>query len=48
MPKDAHSKFPFSFMPKILGFMFKGMLTRKNNPSPFFKYGKPVSKANVL
>ncbi|MFT5422119.1 MAG: hypothetical protein ACI9D5_002886 [Candidatus Endobugula sp.] len=37
MPKDAYSNFPISFMPKILGFMTKGMLGGKNNPSPFLR-----------
>jgi len=46
-PKDVHTKFPISYMPKILGFMLKGILTRKNKPSPFFKQGKPVAKAYV-
>jgi len=48
MPKDAHAKFPISFMPKILGFMLKGMLMKKNNPSPFFSGKEPVVKINVL
>lgn len=48
MPKDTHAKFPISYMPKILGFMLKGFLGRKNKPSPFFKNGEPIVKANVL
>lgn len=48
MPKDSHPRFPISYMPKILGFMLKGMLGRKNNPSPFFRGGVPVAKVNVL
>jgi hypothetical protein len=48
MPKDAHAKFPLSYMPKIIGFMIKGMLGKKNKPSPFFKDGKPVAEAKVL
>jgi hypothetical protein len=28
MPKDAHARFPLSYMPKIIGFMLKGMLTK--------------------
>ncbi|MFT7559758.1 MAG: hypothetical protein ACI93R_001673 [Flavobacteriales bacterium] len=47
MPVDAHAKFPISFMPKILGFMLKGMLGRKNKPSPFFTGGVPVAKVHV-
>lgn len=48
MPKDAHPRFPISYMPKILGFMLKGVLGKKNSPSPFFKGREPVAKANVL
>jgi len=48
MPKDAHPKFPISYMPKIIGFMLKGMLGKKNIPSPFFRNGEPVTKAKVL
>jgi len=48
MPKDAYHKFPFSFMPKIISFMLKGKFTKKNNPSPFFRDGEPVTKAKVL
>lgn len=48
MPRDAHAKFPISFMPKILSFMLKGLVGRKNRPSPFFIDGKPVSEVHVL
>ncbi|MCF6322824.1 MAG: DUF6151 family protein [Gammaproteobacteria bacterium] len=48
MPKDAHPKFPISYMPKILGFMLKGMFKKKYNPSPFFNGKEPVAKVNVL
>ena len=48
MPKDAHHKFPFSYMPKIISFMLKGMLTNKNSPSPFFRDSEPVTKAKIL
>lgn len=48
MPKDVHPRFPMSYMPKILGFMLKGMLGKKNSPSPFFRGREPVVKANVL
>lgn len=48
MPKDAHKKFPLSFIPKIMGFMLKGLLTKKNTPSPFFKNGETVIKPEVL
>ena len=30
IPKDAHLKFPISYMPKILGFMLKGIFGKKN------------------
>lgn len=45
MPEDAHARFPLSFMPKIMGFMIKGMLKKKNQPSPFFNGEEPVAKA---
>lgn len=48
MPKDAHLTFPLSFMPKMLRFMLKGFVSKKNNPSPFFKDGKPIVRAKVL
>lgn len=48
MPQDAHARFPLSFMPKIIAFMVKGMFRNKNIPSPFFRDGKPVTKAKVL
>lgn len=48
MPKDAHYKFPISYMPKILSFMLKGMFSKKNSPSPFFNGKEPVAKINVL
>jgi hypothetical protein len=48
MPKDAHPKFPVSYMPKILGFMLKGMFKKKNNPSPFFNGKEPLAKVNIL
>ncbi len=48
IPKDAHPKFPISYMPKILGFMLKGMIRKKNNPSPFFNGKEPVAKVDVL
>lgn len=48
MPKDAHPRFPISYIPRILGFMLKGMLWRKNNPSPFFNGKEPVAKIEVL
>lgn len=48
MPPDAHVKFPLSYMPKIIGFMLKGMLGKKNIPSPFFKDGQPVAAPLLL
>lgn len=48
MPKDAHPKFPISYMPKIVSFMLKGVFKKKNNPSPFFSGKSPVAKINVL
>lgn len=48
MPKDAHPRFPVSYMPKILSFMLKGMLGKKNCPSPFFNGREPVARVDVL
>jgi len=48
MPVDAHPKFPLSYMPKIIGFMLKGVLCKQNNPSPFFTDGKPIVTPKVL
>lgn len=48
MPADAHPKFPLSYMPKIIGFMLKGMLSKKYVPSPFFVDGEPIAQAKVL
>ena len=48
LPKGAHPRFPISFMPKMLGFMLKGMFKKKNNPSPFFSGKEPVAKVNVF
>jgi len=48
MPKDAHEKFPISFMPKIMGFMAKGMFKKKNAPSPFFNGKEPVAEIKAL
>ncbi|MDU0114642.1 DUF6151 family protein [Psychrosphaera aquimarina] len=48
IPKDAHARFPLSYLPKIIAFMLKGMFTHKNRPSPFFNKKIPVTKVNVL
>ncbi len=48
MPQDAHPKIPLSILPKLLGFMFRGLLGKKHTPSPFFRDREPVVKANVL
>jgi len=48
MPADAHPKFPISYIPKIIGFLLKGLLGKKNRPSPFFKDAEPIVKANIL
>lgn len=48
MPKDAHSSFPTSYIPKILSFMVKGIFKKKNKPSPFFNGKEPMAKVNVL
>jgi hypothetical protein len=48
MPMDVHLRFPVSYMPKIIGFMLKGMFGKKHNQSPFFNGKKPLVKASVL
>jgi len=48
MPNDVHSKFPLSFMPKIIGFMLKGIFGKRNSPSPFFNGKETVAKVEVL
>lgn len=48
MPRDAHERFPRSFMLKIMGFMLKGLLLRKNTPSPFFKGKEPTVVAELV
>lgn len=48
MPNDAHPRFPLSFMPKIIFFMLKGMLTKKSSPSPFFKEGRPLTSSKII
>jgi len=48
MPKGAHAKFPISFMPKIIAFMLKGMIGRKNTPSPFFIGKEPITTVKHL
>lgn len=48
MPADAHFKFPFSYIPKIMSFMLKGKISKRNRPSPFFLDEKPIIKATVL
>lgn len=47
-PTDAHPKFPISYVPKIMGFMLKGIFGKKNRPSPFYRDGEPVAKAKIL
>jgi hypothetical protein len=48
MPNDAHPTFPLSFMPKIIGFMLKGVFRKRNTPSPFFSGKEVVGKVGVL
>lgn len=48
MPQDAHPKIPLSIMPKLIGFMIRGMFGKKNVPSPFFRDKEPVVKATIL
>lgn len=42
-PDDAHDRFPFSFMPKIIGFMLKGIFFKKYEPSPYRRDGKRIA-----
>jgi len=48
IPKGAHHTFPKSYLPKIMAFMLKGFILRKNTPSPFFNGKEPVAKINIL
>lgn len=48
MPSDTHPKFPISFIPKIIAFMLKGILRKRNSPSSFFNGQKTVTKVEVL
>jgi len=48
IPEDAHYKFPISFMPKIIGFMLKGVFRKMNSPSPFFNGKETVANVKVL
>ncbi len=48
MPEDVHPKFPISFMPKILSFMAKGLIGKKNTPSPFFNGQEPIAKPSIV
>ncbi len=48
MPKDAHPRFPISYIPKILGFMLKGLLGKKSTPSPFFNGKSPITHIHYL
>lgn len=48
MPNDAHPKFPITYMPKIIFFMLKGWLGKKNAPSPFFQGKHPVAEITNL
>jgi hypothetical protein len=48
MPKDAHTRFPITFMPKIISFMLRGMFKKRHSPSPFFNGKETVSKVEVL
>lgn len=46
--KGVHSKFPMSYIPKVLIFMLKGLVGKKYNPSPFFNRKEPVVEVNLL
>ncbi len=48
IPKDAHPRFPISFMPKILGFMLKGLLRGMSRASPFFNGKEPIASIDYL
>lgn len=48
MPKNAHPKFPLSYMPKILSFMIKGLIKKRHQPSPFFQGKEPFKSIKLL
>ncbi|BFM12779.1 hypothetical protein R50072_29320 [Simiduia litorea] len=48
MPKDTHARFPISGIPKILAFMLKGMLRKRNRPHPFFNDKKPIAEIDSI
>lgn len=48
MPKDAHIKFPISFIPKIIKFMAIGFIRGLNSPTVFYNGNKPVGEVKVL
>lgn len=41
-PEGAHLRFPLSFMPRVIFFMLKGLVTKKNKPSALFNGKDPV------
>lgn len=45
---NIHPRFPLSFMPKILSFMIKGMIKKRNKPSPFFEGKEPKYPIKLL
>ena len=48
MPHDAHPTFPKSYLPKIMGFMLKGFVYRKNTPSALFNGKIPLVEPKEL
>ena len=47
-PADAHDTFPISFMPKIMWFLLKGILTKKSRPSPYPREATTMRKAESI
>ena len=47
MPDDVHLRFPVTFLPKIIGFMLKGLFGKKHQPSPFFEGAEPVASVRL-
>lgn len=48
IPAGAHERFPLFFLPKIMRFMFKGFVSRKYRPSPFFTGKEPIATIKIL
>jgi len=47
-PNDVSDTFPLSYTPKLMTFMMKGMILKKNKPSVFFESKKAIKPAKLL